>query len=68
MVTKPSIQTVEGIIKAPFQGKKHYLRKKLMPITTTRTRDNIYIKPPALPTKRYTKKTQTLRKDKLLPF
>ena len=55
-VTKPSVQTVESTIKAPLQGKKRYLRKKLMPITTARTQDNIYIKPPALLTKRYTKK------------
>ena len=67
-ITKPSVQTVESTIKAPLQGKKRYLRKKLKPITTTRTRDNIYIKPPALPTKKVHKKTQILRKDKLLPF
>ena len=55
-VTKPSIQTIESTIKAPLQDKKRYLRKKSMPITTARTRDNIYLKPLALPTKRYTKK------------
>ena len=55
-------------MKAPLQGKKRYLRKKLMPIITARTRGNMYIKPPALPTKKVHRKTQTLRKDKLLPF
>ena len=58
-VTKPSVQTVKSTMKATLQGKKRYLRKKLMPITTARTRDNIYIRPPALPTERYTHNTDT---------
>ena len=58
-VTKPSVQTVKSAMKAPSQGKKRYLRKKLMPITMARTRDNIYIRPLALPTERYTHNTNT---------
>ena len=47
-VTKPSVQTVESTIKAPLQGKRRYLRKKL---TSQRLEPKAtYIKPPTLPT------------------
>ena len=65
-VTKPSIQTVESTIKAPIQGRRRYLRKKLtsqMSVTTVRIQGNIYKAPHTANTRYIQKKnTDTLKR------